>query len=98
MCILPTQNVPGEITGQVTAKNRTDAPDVEKSLDTMNGVNGVPSPVPPPAPPSKHIALHLLSKVLDDETIFSLEEGNSAGETILPLTVDPQIRYDQTVQ
>ncbi|XP_028415365.1 uncharacterized protein LOC114538385, partial [Dendronephthya gigantea] len=44
----------------------------------------------PAGPPSQHIALHLLSKVLDDETIFNLEESNtSSAETFLPLTVDP---------
>jgi hypothetical protein len=43
--------------------------------------------------PSQHIALHLLSKVLDDETIFNLEEGNnSPAETFVPLTVDPSMR------
>jgi hypothetical protein len=43
--------------------------------------------------PSQHIALHLLSKVLDDETIFNLEESNNpAVETFLPLTVDPSMR------
>lgn len=47
----------------------------------------------PPGPPSQHIALHLLSKVLDDETIFNLEEGNnSPAEAFLPLTVDPTTR------
>ena len=44
-------------------------------------------------PPSQHIALHLLSKVLDDETIFNLEEGNNPPlEQFSPLTVDPTIR------
>lgn len=44
-------------------------------------------------PPSQHIALHLLSKVLDDETIFNLEEGSNAPpETFQPLTVDPSVR------
>ena len=43
--------------------------------------------------PSQHIALHLLSKVLDDETIFNLEEGNNPpAETFGPLTVDPSMR------
>lgn len=47
----------------------------------------------PPGPPSQHIALHLLSKVLDDETIFNLEEGNNTPvESFLPLTVDPSMR------
>ena len=47
----------------------------------------------PSGPPSQHIALHLLSKVLDDETIFNLEESNNTPvETFLPLTVDPSIR------
>ena len=47
-----------------------------------------------PGPPSQHIALHLLSKVLDDETIFNLEEGNNHPvETFLPLTVDPSMRF-----
>ena len=44
-------------------------------------------------PPTQHIALHLLSKVLDDETIFNLEEGNTPFvESLLPLTVDPSMR------
>ena len=63
---------------------------MDKPLDPMHGVN---SPIPPPVPPSKHIALHLLSKVLDDETIFNLEESNSASENFLPLSVDPTLRY-----
>ena len=47
----------------------------------------------PPGPLSQHIALHLLSKVLDDETIFNLEEGNNTPvESFLPLTVDPSMR------
>ena len=58
-----------------------------RPLLTMNGITT-------PIPPSKHIALHLLSTFLDDETIFSLEESNPSGEALLPLSVDRSISYN----
>lgn len=59
--------------------------------EVINGENDVGGP----GPSSQHVALNMLSDVLD-ETIFNLEEGNRP-EAFLPLTIDSSLRYGYTV-
>ena len=100
LTVYPTHNIYIVIMYFVKMKNANDNPaevEIAKNLADMQimegGMVNGESVEGSPGPASQHIALHLLSKVLDDETIFNLEEGNNPpAEAFVPLTVDPTMR------